>query len=180
MDRATEWLLDGVATFVLWYFLDLLKGYLQSVGSLPFRLTFIPQLDIFSLAILAVAALLAFGRFYSPGEDTKRLGQTSEDLKAQFPGVSLFLNPWLEHPEWPWDGYRTFRNRSEYLRMATALLQKADLESGVIADFRTRDSRVTRATRNDILRLATPLLKARRRYRLSLGEKVSDLLGFFP
>lgn len=178
MSKTTDWFLDGIATFVLFYLLDLLKGYLLAGGSLPFTLAFIPQLDVFSVIILIISAILAFGRFYTPGNNSRKISRLTQDLHEQFPNLyELLFPPYsLEYkikPDPP-----IFRNRSEYLSFATHMRNFAFLEGQTRGGMFNKQ--IGRAVREDVLRLVVPLTKSRRRYKLSLGEKVSDMFGFFP
>lgn len=182
LSKATEWLLDGVATFILFYLLDLLRGYLQSGGALPFSLAFAPQSDIFSLAILAVSVALVFGRFYPSGMNSRKVGELSKELHEQFQEVWELFYPWpfydkelgMIQPKPP-----VFKNRSEYLYFAKHILRISILTQAM-GHGGMVDPSMRKAVEKDVRKLAVPLAKSRRRYRLSLGERLSDLLGSFP
>ena len=183
MDKYSRWLLEGVAAIILWRIINPILDYLQSVltsQSLPPfpAIPLIPTLDAITLLSLIIAAgLVLFGKYYSTRPTPSRLRELSADLKEQFPGVDTWLNHPHDTKTMTFFEPMTFPNKGKYLWFANLAKQEAWLESQSMGRDGTR---AQKATEDAILRLIIPIVKSRRQYPLSLSEKASDLLGFFP
>lgn len=173
-----------------------LVGFAQAVDYALTNLRF-PTLDLPTVLSIASFVIAVAGLAYISGKDRK-LGKMSQvvavssplptqdnphpptlsvevvfshpnlrDLREQFPTVYFHLR---DYPS-------EFLSRSAYLQWAKLLDGEIRIQSLTIGG---RDRRIQSQVKKDIRKLAVPIVKARRKYRLNLRERLLDLLGFFP
>ncbi len=170
-----RYVLDIFIVYVAWQVLDLIRA---SASSLPVQLGFIPQLDAFSVIVLTLSAILVFGRYLNIRQPSQSaIAEMNKKLEMQYPMIFMELaGPFDAKTLTKYDPIYP-ENRGRYLWYADIMKQHAYLESMTMG---TTGSPAQKATEKAILSLVAPIVKSRRQYPLSLREKVSDLLGFFP
>lgn len=183
LDKYSRWVLEGIAAILLWRIINPILDYAQlaltsqSLPSFP-EIPLIPTLDTLTILSLIIAAgLVLFGRYYSTRPTPQRIQELNRQLKEQYPEIFMFLDGPFDVETMTKPGPTFFPDQGRYLWFANLLKQKAGLESQM---WGTSGSRAQKASQEAILRLAVPIVKSRRQYRLNLSEKVSDLLGSFP
>ncbi|QQG48552.1 MAG: hypothetical protein HY247_07365 [archaeon] len=192
MDKKLQWFVELLATIVLWRIIDPLLSYLWSVvTSVPFGgFGLIPTLDWLSAISLAASILttLASIASFSRWQDRRKANRTPTDvtqafvrtlspdlevsnenmarmkaLRQQFPMVHMDI---LNYPQ-------EFLSRSQYHEWDNLMKQRIRIE----ALSHGRDARVEREVTKEVRHLVDPIMKSRRKYRLSIGERLSDSLG---
>jgi hypothetical protein len=183
LDKYSRWVLEGIAAIVLWRIINPILDYLQLALTSQTLPTFpevplVPTLDVITILSLIIAAgLVLFGRYYSTRPTPQRIQELNRQLKEQHPGIFMFLDGPFDLKTMTKFDPMFFPDRGKYLWFADLLKQKAWLDSQM---WGINGSRAQKASQEAILRLAVPIVKSRRQYRLSLSEKVSDLFGSFP